>query len=307
LFVKTITVHGVAPDDASKIESITREYFGKSLWPVPQQSSIFLSESKLSDYLLANSDKIYKIEQVTTHFPSELEIVIVPRKPRYVLRAQDRMFVINNDGSVASQSPYDQAQFTEGLSQTMTRVIINAKHDASEGQNFFPDKAFSDQLQILRDLFMAKITVGISYFEIPTFLETTPPAPAQSSSSDDEEGEPKINTALPDQSKQINWQEIIVHTKRDPNQTTFLPLGYSVFFDRSLDISETLDKLAVLLGKMESGRRSNLFYIDMRLRNRGFVCLRGASCSFEIKDPFTPEILVPVDADSVVIPEVIIP
>lgn len=307
LYISEITVHGLAPDDASKVRDSVSKYFKNNLWPLPQKNSIFLNEQKLSTFLLGVDEKIYKIERIVTHYPNELEIVIVPRKPRYILRAKTQMLVLNNDGTVASYSPYDQAQFTEGLPQSLSRVVIDTDKEATVDQIYFPDQKLAEQLQTLRDLFMQKITTGISYFEIPTFQSTVVPILTQDTTNVESQPtatEVPLKNSLTEEPKQVNWSEIVIHTKKDPNQNTLLPQGYFVLFDRTIDIPTAIDKLAVLLGKMESGRRSNLFYVDMRLKNRGFICLRGAACSFETRDPFNAEVSKSVSTESDVAPEV---
>jgi hypothetical protein len=62
---------------------------------------------------------------------------------------------------------------------------------------------------------------------------------------------------------------------------------FQVFFDSTVDISNTLSKLGLLMQNLAPEQRAQLFYIDMRVRNRGYVCLVGTPCSQE-EQPASP-------------------
>lgn len=55
--------------------------------------------------------------------------------------------------------------------------------------------------------------------------------------------------------------------------------GYKLFFDTNGDANETLDNLAVLLGKLSPDDKNRVEYIDLRIKNKAYVCYKGTACT----------------------------
>lgn len=61
--------------------------------------------------------------------------------------------------------------------------------------------------------------------------------------------------------------------------------GFKMMFDLSSDINETLARLKVLLSQIQPGDVKRLFYIDMRIQDKGYVCYQGDPCVQDIHLP----------------------
>lgn len=55
--------------------------------------------------------------------------------------------------------------------------------------------------------------------------------------------------------------------------------GYQLFFDTNSDAYETLGNLSVLLGKLSPDDKNRLAYIDLRIKNKAYVCYKGTACT----------------------------
>lgn len=55
--------------------------------------------------------------------------------------------------------------------------------------------------------------------------------------------------------------------------------GYKLFFDTNSDANETLDNLSVLLGKLSPNDKNRLAYIDLRIKNKAYVCYKDTACT----------------------------
>jgi hypothetical protein len=55
--------------------------------------------------------------------------------------------------------------------------------------------------------------------------------------------------------------------------------GYRLMLDYGGDLPDTLNKLRLLFNSIAPQDLKRLAYVDMRIKNRGYVCLKGASCA----------------------------
>jgi cell division septal protein FtsQ len=87
-----------------------------------------------------------------------------------------------------------------------------------------------------------------------------------------------LNSRLPEKiNDSINYFEL-----QNFKQTDIIAVtegGYKIFLDSNTDLSDTLNKLHLLLISIAPQDVKRLFYIDMRVKNRGYVCLKGTPCA----------------------------
>lgn len=65
----------------------------------------------------------------------------------------------------------------------------------------------------------------------------------------------------------------------NPDLEVHTAAGYKLLFDTNGDAGETLDNLAVLLNKLSPDDRNRLEYIDLRIKNKAYVCYKGTACT----------------------------
>lgn len=75
----------------------------------------------------------------------------------------------------------------------------------------------------------------------------------------------------------------------NPDLEAVAAAGYKLIFDTSLDNKETFENLSVLLGKLSPEEKNRLAYIDLRIKNKAYICLKGTSCTeaLKFKSPFS--------------------
>ena len=78
-----------------------------------------------------------------------------------------------------------------------------------------------------------------------------------------------------------------IHPLTNPDLEAETAAGYKVIFDTSYDNEENLANLSVLMDKLSPDEKNRLYYVDMRIKNKAFVCFKGTSCTQnqEIKMP----------------------
>lgn len=79
-----------------------------------------------------------------------------------------------------------------------------------------------------------------------------------------------------------------IHPLTNPDLEAETAAGYKVIFDTSYDNTENLANLSVLMDKLSPDEKNRLYYVDLRIKNKAFVCFKGTSCTQnqEIKTPF---------------------
>ena len=58
-----------------------------------------------------------------------------------------------------------------------------------------------------------------------------------------------------------------------------LSTGYQLKFDITQDLNQDLNYLNLLLGQLPVGNIKNLYYIDLRFKDRGYVCYKNTPCA----------------------------
>ena len=67
--------------------------------------------------------------------------------------------------------------------------------------------------------------------------------------------------------------------EKDADITVYAQNGAKFLFDSTSDLGSTLQKLHLLLSSIAPGDAARLDYVDMRLKNRGYVCLKNTPCA----------------------------
>jgi hypothetical protein len=80
---------------------------------------------------------------------------------------------------------------------------------------------------------------------------------------------------LPKLSLPYNSSEVyVVYYKNNDVRRT-----YKVIFDTTADPVQTMDKLRLLLAQTEASRYNRLYYIDLRIPDKAFICLENTACA----------------------------
>ncbi len=67
-----------------------------------------------------------------------------------------------------------------------------------------------------------------------------------------------------------------------PDLTVNVQSGLNLFFDLNQDLLTILNQLKELLARQSSAQQKNLYYIDMRFKNKSYLCYKGTACVNDI-------------------------
>jgi cell division septal protein FtsQ len=68
----------------------------------------------------------------------------------------------------------------------------------------------------------------------------------------------------------------------EPDIYLYSKNGSKLVFDVKLEIGNLTERLKLLLGQIADQDENNIFYIDLRFKNRAFVCFKGTACVRDI-------------------------
>jgi cell division septal protein FtsQ len=77
----------------------------------------------------------------------------------------------------------------------------------------------------------------------------------------------------------------------EPDLDVHLDAGYKILFDSKSDLDLTLERLKILLSQISPADLKKLYYLDMRIKNRGYVCFKNTACAVE--NPTTATTTIP--------------
>ncbi len=89
-----------------------------------------------------------------------------------------------------------------------------------------------------------------------------------------------IQKDLPDITK-LAIEYYKVESIKDPDLIVQLKSGYKIKFDTKLDTADVLKKTRLLLSEIPDTDQAKLEYLDMRINDRGYVCIKNAPCAKE--------------------------
>ena len=64
----------------------------------------------------------------------------------------------------------------------------------------------------------------------------------------------------------------------DESVTVYTKSGYKILFDLNSDPGQSLDRLNLLLSQFSATDAKKIYYIDMRFKDKGYVCNKGTLC-----------------------------
>jgi cell division septal protein FtsQ len=97
LFIKNITVLGVADDTKASVEASINSFLEKKL-PWPEKNFLIFSKGQLISYLLKNNSKVFTVNKITKKFPSSITVEVTPRLNQFILENQSIYYYVSNDG-----------------------------------------------------------------------------------------------------------------------------------------------------------------------------------------------------------------
>ncbi len=264
LSVQQVSVKGLDETNKTIAEGAAKQSISNAPFYNPQNNLIFLSESRIKA-AVESVPGVYKVTQVKKDFKSKnLIIEAAPKYERFLVSDGEKVFDIYNEGTLKAPAGIAQSDFAGTSNPSMLKVILPTAVNPQEHERFFSAELVQS-LEIiagglkdipaspLKQIFAGMLsTKQILNEDGSTTTETSNELP------------------LPIKSSEIRAE---LEKNGNPQQT------FQVIFDTESDLPDTIKRLNLLLSQTPPDRYKNLYYIDMRLKNRGYICLIGAPCA----------------------------
>ena len=257
LTVSTITVSGLGNSDRIIAEGAAKEAISSASFYNPQHNLLFMNTDRIAAEI-QSVPSVHEIVNVKKDYKNKtVHVEVIAKYERFLVATPDRVFDVYNDGILKGVAGIDVPSWPTTFNSQMVKVKLY-HHIAGSNTQFFNE----DTVRKLNELADA--------------LQTIPSAPLAYIAFDKEpraaEGEvAEVETKeLP-----VSGGEWHVHLQKgnNPSQT------FMVMLDSQVSIADTVQRLQLLLEQTNPDRFSKLYYIDMRLENRGYLCLVNTPCA----------------------------
>lgn len=257
LFIRTVLVTGGSQELQTQVQGQVQNYVAHNrINLLPQKNLLFFKPEPLREFLLATNPSVYQVKKIDKKYWHTVEVEIVPRSPTYLLQSPRGTFIVSNDGVVLSavNGPLDAAGFLV--------VTTNSPEEVMLGKPYFSEPLLQI-LAVIPEQVAEKISLRVHSVELVSVY------------------------VGPSSTQMLPSRDIIVYTEKDP-QGVYAP--FKIILDIQSNIAETFERLQLLLSQQSPDRLKNLSYIDMRFKQKGFICLENAPCAREslITLPITP-------------------
>ncbi len=263
--VKAINVEGIPQSEQKLVEASVRDAISKTPFYNPQNNLVFLSTDLVKSAAMKVSG-IYDIKSVKKDFQTkEIRIAAIPKTERFLVSDDSKVYSVFNDGSFDEVTGMSVQQWNELANPQIIKLKIHGNHNGelAIGSPFLQD-SLRDSLEVTN-----KSISGITGSSLDYILLGQ--AGDESISLSEANVVQSESEAL---QTPISSPELRVVMKKGIDKTK----TFTIIFDARADLHSAVDRLNLLLSQMPPDRYVNLGYIDMRIENRGYVCLINSKC-----------------------------
>lgn len=259
LSVKTIIVNGVSGSDAVLIENAVRQAIANAPFYNPQHNLLITSRKQVSR-AATSVPIVHEVENVSKDYQSKaITVTVKPKYERFVFRDYTRALVAYNDGTLKGEHAVPLDQWETAPAPGMVKLKVEGVIRHGQSQSTLSEQFRSDVETAASEL--ARFSSSpMAYVQIGS------PQPA--SVEGGTEVKP-LEYSLP-----LHSDELYIKLMKNSDPADL----FTVIFDARSDIKDAIKRLELLLSQMSAERYIKLYYIDMRLENRGYICLVNTPC-----------------------------
>lgn len=297
LSTQKIIILGMSPTDTELTESAIKDSIKSAPFYNPQRNLLFLSKDRITQAVISmpaadrvnEIDKDFKTKTVTISITSKYE--------RFLVRDAEKVYDVYNDGSIKGVAGVDRNYWESIQNPGMIKVRINGKITNPDNREFFTAETVQYILEAEKQMkgiigsSLAYVQVTLPEFKKPaespvaeqpgvgqpavepvSVDEVTEKPPESDPESDQAvpEPEPAMEVSLPLKGDEL---EFFMQKGNDPKRL------FKVLVDTKESPHDVVQRLNLLLSQTDSARYNSLAYIDLRVKNRAFVCLLGTVCN----------------------------
>ncbi len=257
LTTTSVVVNGLSDSDKVIAEAAVRQSITSAAFYNPQHNLLFLSGERVKQAVLS-VPQVYQVESITKDYANQTVVVEAsPKVERFLIKDLERVYDVYNDGELKGQSGLNKDQWVGEINAGMIKLRVDGIFNGEEGE-----QALQPVLQNALEAMSAKsvnlpgATFGYVLVTAPLPLELPP-----------ETTVPVVNAPLI-----AGELHMVLYKKGDLNRS------FVVIVDGHSDISAAMDRLQALLSQTTPDRYNNISYVDMRIEDRGFICLVNTPC-----------------------------
>lgn len=292
LSLRTISVTGLSDNDRLKAVAAIQSSLAEAHPLNPQRNLLFTNTTRIEQVLLGLGD-VQRIAGIKKDFLNQAILIEAEAKyTKFIIATDDQVYDVFNDGTLRGVAGISRQQWQELQDPKLVKIKVTGHLEkTSEGSIEMIASVLRPKLIQLQEQINAIPEFRFSHFDF------TP--------------DPKSNLVLQTPAGQeVRAEEITLaqgaaedlennpNTTQDTTQTQVinkLPLSvveikavvakpdnsiepFTVYFDTQIDIVKTTERLKMLLSQTSLDRLRQLSYIDMRISDKAYLCLRNTPC-----------------------------
>lgn len=292
LSLQNISISGLSREQAQQLDAAIRKEILNSSFFYPQRNLVVLREQTIFD-AAKTIPTIDHIVSINKHLGSQtLYVKAMSKYERFLVATPEKVYDVYNDGSLARESGIGRSDWLGTINPSMIKIQLYREFDFEANRQLF----HPDLMNYLNRLLEQVDLIEGQQFAYLTFREPEVPKPPQPPTGEETmvDKEPATETSptageestaegavamqpqpLPKLSLPYNSSEVyVVYYKNNDVRRT-----YKVIFDTTADPVQTMDKLRLLLAQTEASRYNRLYYIDLRIPDKAFICLENTACA----------------------------
>lgn len=295
LTIKNIEVTGLSDSQAQELRSAIEEGIKGSIFMYPQRNLLFFQDQVVRT-AAGKIPSIAKVDKIRRYFGGQtLRVVAESKYERYLVKTPSSVYDVYSDGTLAKTSDIKPDQWSGVENQAMLKVSLEKDIQPKNFETIF-DRGLITYLDGLDGLLgsIPDLPVISFQFKQPEPILETKDVIAEAESNDQlaeqaqlveqkiapepappEQGEPDKDNAQEPLSLPITSSEVhaVVMNMQNLGNT------YRIIFDATLDPAPTVENLRLLLLQTQPDRLRQLDYIDLRIPDKAFLCLKNSPCS----------------------------
>lgn len=316
LTLQGVEIEGLPVSDKEQAINEVNSALKQAKFYNPQHNILFTSEARIRE-ALEKISRIDSIQKIKKDFGSKtIKITVLPKFDRFSVRSSEKVYDLFNDGSLKGQSGVDTEAWENLGNSRIVKIEIPSKVSNDSNAEFLTlDTAkyiieLQDQIKgivgsslisVKFDFQKNKPKVIPGETEDASLLDASANAKEASSNTDtsidsgnsssqtdsqstepttennSESLDPNIspNIETPEISLPISAEELTLVMQKGGDKSR----TYNVIIDGKESANDVVQRLNLLLSQTTPERFNNLSYVDLRIKDRAFVCLLGAACN----------------------------
>lgn len=256
LTITQVEIKGLNEEVAKNIQDRAWQAIHHAPFYNPQQN-LWVLNPKLIRGVILQDQRVFAVNQIKKRYREHtLVIEATPRTERFLVSTPERVYDVYNDGLLKGVAGLGVDQWRNESAPRMIKLQLPGDLQNPSGDLINAD--WVNRLEQIADYLHQHNLPALKYISFGDVLE----------SADAIETMPTATIASPVIPEELALQL----TKPDGG-------SFTVKLDPRGELSPALERFKLLLNQTPAERLNQVVYIDLRLKERGYLCLNGSPCS----------------------------